>query len=682
MSDNFYTDNDDLRFHISNTIDWDALVEAMEHGAKAEDRIGTTADAMEIIEGLLDEFGKFSARKVAPVAREIDTQATHMVDGEVQEGAAFAQIFKDIKKLGVYGLPVPRELGGLNAPALVYLACAELMARADTSCMTHFGFHTGIAMSLITYALRDERSVFEDGRLIKTPYDEAIEQCVTGKEWGCMVLTEPGAGSDLAVIRTTAEQVPGDDERLFKLNGEKVFITSGHGQWQLVLARTEDPDKIPGLKGLSLFLCKQRMVKDGAEYDNVRIAKVEHKIGHKGSPTVSLVYEDSIGELIGKRGEGFELMLVMMNFARLAVGFEGLGVMESAYRIAKDYAAERVTMGKTIDRHEMVADFLEDMQLQVYGVRALLIEAAEITELSQRWEQIYKHNPPEDKAERKKLKKKVRKYKRTARNLTPLCKYAGSEQAVRLSRLSMQILGGAGYTEEWLCEKLLRDALVLPIYEGTSQIQSLMALKDQMMRAMSDPQDFLAKVARARFDALTKKDQLERGLAKLYTYRYSALQTVLMRIVKHKLLKTYDLPIGDWTGALLHEWDPKMDFAPGMLHAERLTQILIEVEIARILVKQAARFEERRWIAERWIARSDLRCRALLMEIEEHGEQLLERLAALPDQEAVEKAPAPAPTPEPSKPAPTAPTAGGDKPTKKKAPARKRKRVSKKKTAA
>ena len=633
MSDNFYTDNADLRFHIQNTVDWSALYELVERNAPQEDRPGSAEDARELYEDIISEVGKFVARTVAPKAPQIDTQWPQLVDGDVVEGESFQQVFKEFTKLQVYGLPVPREIGGLNAPAITYLVCGEIMARADVSCMTHFGFYTGVVVSLITYALRDDNADVRNGRLMSTPYDDIIEEMISGKEWGCMVLTEPGAGSDLAAIRTMA--VPTADGS-YTLNGEKIFITSGHGRYQLVLARTEDARKVPGLDGLSLFLCDRYREVDGERVDNVRIAKIEHKLGHHGSPTCSLVYEDSVAQLIGKRGEGFKLMLVLMNFARLAVGYEGLGIMEAATRLATGYAKERVTMGKTIDRHEMVADILEYMDLWTRGVRALLFYGAEVTEKSQRWEQILKFDPPADEEARAELEAKVAKMARTARNLTPLCKYIASEKAVELARLSMQVLGGAGYTKEWSAEKLLRDSLVLPIYEGTSQIQSLMALKDQLLGGLANPQKFLTKVARANLLRLTAKDPLERSLHKLYSYKYSALQTILLRIARNKFRKTYELPLGEWTDALFKQWDPKLDFAPGLLHAERLTNILSHVEIARVLVEQAQSFPERRRYAERFVARADLSCRALLTEIEEHGESLLADLAALRESSEVE----------------------------------------------
>lgn len=621
MSDNFYTDNNDLRFWIEQAVDWDMLVELSERGAPADERPANVREARDTFEDVLKEMGKFVAKQIDPVARQIDTEGTRVEDGEVVMSPAFEKVFKSLKKLGVYGLPVPRELGGINAPAVVYLAASEMIARADTSCMTHFGFHAGVAISLITYALRDPRSVVKNGRLMSTPYDDVIADILSGNAWGCMVLTEPGAGSDLAQIKTTAVEQPGG---LWKLNGEKIFITSGNGQYQLVLARSEDPQAAPGLKGLSLFLCRRKL--DGKT--NVRISKVEHKIGHHGSPTCVLVYEDSLGELIGRRGDGFEHMLLLMNFARLAVGFESLGLIEAAYRCAKEFAENRVTMGKSIDRHEMIADFLEDMDLTIHGLRALCFETAQKVERANRLEQILKFDPPSDEHERAELERKVVRAKRQARDLTPLVKYYGSEKSVEMSRLAMQILGGVGYTQEYAPEKLLRDALVLPIWEGTSQIQSLMVLKDQLMQGLRDPRRFIVKMARANWKRVAEQDALEKQLSRLFSYKYKALQTILVKIAKNKLRHTYELPIGAWTDALFSQWDPKLDFAPGLLHAERLTKILADVAIARIMVKYAVKFPDRRERAEKFMRRADLRCRHWLAEIEEHGDELLAELAS------------------------------------------------------
>lgn len=625
MSDNFYLDNDDLRFYVEQAVDWDTLVELCEHGAPKEDRPASVRDARDTYEDILKELGKYIAKQVDPKVSQIDREGTRLENGEVVVSPTFAAVFNGLRKLDVYGLPIPRELGGLNAPATVYLAASEMLARADVSCMTHFGFHAGIAVSLLTYALRDPRTKFKDGRVVETPYDDIIREICRGDAWGCMVLTESGAGSDLAQIRTTAVE---QQDGTWLLNGEKIFITSGHGQYQLVLARTEDLQKAPGLKGLSLLLVKQKIERDGVKVTNVRISKVEHKIGHNGSPTCALVYENSVGELLGRRGEGFEQMLLLMNFARLCLGFEALGICEAALRVARKYASQRTTMGKTIDRHEMIADYLEDMDLYARGIRALCFETAQKVERSTKLEQILRHDPPADEQKRADLERKLVRIKRQARDATPLLKYIASEKAVEMSRMAMQILGGLGYTTEAPAEKLLRDALVLPIYEGTSQIQSLMVLKDQLMQGLRDPRRFIVKMARANWKRVAENEPMEKNLSRLFAYKYKALQTILVRIARNKLKNTYDMPIGSWTDTLFSQWDAKLDFAPGLLHAERLTKILVDVTIARILVKYGLRFPERRVYAEKFMLRAELRCRHWLAEIEEHGDELLAELAA------------------------------------------------------
>ena len=216
----------------------------------------------------------------------------YLQDGEVVFSEELNAVFEGLKELGLYGLSIPRELGGSNCPMALYFVAGELMARADVSVMTHFSFHGGIASAMLLYADKEGSSVYENGRLVKTRWEKEIAEIAAGENFGCMVLTEPGAGSDLAAIRATAEERDGK----WYLNGEKIFITSGHGQYQFVLAKTE-PDG--GLKSLSLFLVPRKVERDGKTVDNVVVTKVEEKLGHHGSATCSLQYEDSVGELVG-----------------------------------------------------------------------------------------------------------------------------------------------------------------------------------------------------------------------------------------------------------------------------------------------------------------------------------------------------------------------------------------------
>src|SRR6185295_1185524 len=309
----------------------------------------------------------------------------------------------------------------------------------------------------------------------KTRWDDAIRKICTGEESGCMVMTEPGAGSDLAALRTRAVQKDGK----WLLNGEKIFITNGQSQHHIVLAKTE-PDSGPegGLKALSLFWVPRFLERGGQRVENVKVTKVEEKMG--------------------QRGQGFELMLFLMNSARLAVGMEAVGNAEAAYRAALAFAADRRAMGKPIDRHELIAEKLMDMETWIAAMRALAFDAINAAEIGQTLQIRLKLAPPSDPLKLAEMKALQSKMSKKARRLTPLLKYIASEKGVEIARDCMQIHGGMGYIDETGVHRFLRDALVMPIYEGTSQIQALMATKDHLGAAVKNPAAFLRRSARAR----------------------------------------------------------------------------------------------------------------------------------------------------------------------------------------
>ncbi len=550
-------------------------------------------------------------------------------------------MFDRARELGVYGIAIPRELGGSNCPLAVYFLSNELIARGDVSVMTHVGFHGGIAATILLYSVREGSATYENGRLTSSRFEGTIREIVEGKNFGCMVLTEPGAGSDLAALKTRAVERDG----AWRLNGEKIFITSGHGHYQLVLAKTEDEkssaDDLGGLKALSLFMVPRTLEKNGERVKNVQVTKVEEKLGHHGSATVSLLYEDSWGELIGKRGEGFEYMLALMNSARINVGFESIGLAEAAYRQARAYAQERWAMGKPIAQHELVAEKLLDMQMWISAVRALGVEALNALEVSQRLEFKLKQAPPQNPEEVARLKARQQKLSRKARRLTPLLKYIAAEKAVEIARDAVQIHGGMGYIDETGAHKYLRDAIVLPIYEGTSQIQALMATKDHLLWSARDPAGFLRRFTRARVLARTANSPLMREVYRADSYVYRTTETIMLRIFGKKLkgewegIKGKDL--ADWgrylTRDFLRRWDVKADFSHGLLHAERLTRMLADVAIAKVLAHQAERFPERAELAERFITRAVQRVESVGREIELCDDSVFKAIAASLSQE-------------------------------------------------
>jgi alkylation response protein AidB-like acyl-CoA dehydrogenase len=628
---NFFKDNDDLQYYFDKGVDWDSLVRVTEHdfADAAGEGFSSTEEAVGFYRDIIEMFGQFTAEEIKPYEKEIDEKGVEFVDGEVVFPERLAGIFERIKELDLHGLPIPRELGGMNAPMMLYFMNSELMARADVSAMAHHGFHAGLAMAAIVFSALEGSSDIDPvtGRINETRWRKMIEEIVAGEAWGCMDITEPDAGSDMGALRAVGEQ---DENGNWFVTGEKIFITSGHGKYHFVIARTEDidpEDPMSGLNGLSMFLVPT--YEDDAAGNRRRIvplSRVEEKLGHHGSATCGLVYDKAPAELVGQRGEGFKYMLTLMNNARLGVGFECLGLSESAYRAAVEYASERGSMGKTIDRHEMIAEYLETMLTEIQGIRAMAITACFHEEMAQKLALLLRYGDlAED--EQKRLKRLMKSHQMQARRITPLLKYFAAERAVEHARTSLQIHGGNGYTTEYLPEKLLRDALVMPIYEGTSQIQALMAMKDTLGGIIKSPQDFVRRLAQARWRSLSSRNPLERRVAQLQTVSLSAQQHLVLKTAGAKVRGLRGKPISEWSDELTKNWNPKRDFAFAMLHAERLIQILGDTVIAELLLEQTEKHPERAEVLERHLERAETRARYLLDRITSTGHRLLSRLS-------------------------------------------------------
>lgn len=627
---NFFKDNDDLRFYFDKGLPWDRIVELTEYGFRAKDGFTDVEEAKAFYAAVAEQFGEIAGDVIAPRAARLDTEHSTIVDGEAVEAPALREISEAMQGAELHKLCIPRELGGLNAPLVVYMMAGELLARGDVSLMTHFSFHGGMALAALVFSIREGTTTFDvaGGRIEKTRFSDMIEDIAKGGAWGCMDITEPNAGSDMAQLRTRAER---DENGNWFVSGQKIFITSGHGKYHFVIARTEDAkdpdDPFAGLSGLSMFLVKAYDdMPDGTRKRYVTLDRFEEKLGHHGSVTAALSFDRVPAELIGKRGEGFRYMLLLMNNARVGVAFESIGLGEAAYRAAKEYAEVRKSMGKPIARHEMIADMLDEMELDLVALRALAVRSAYHEECAQKLGIFESFLAVASDEEKKRVARELPRHQRLSRRFTPLLKYLATEKSVELARRSIQIHGGAGYTRDYPVEKLLRDAIVLPIYEGTSQIQSLMAMKDTLMGVIKRPRAFVKKLADTRVRSLSARDPLERSLARLSQRALLATQFLMRKTAEGKLRSLAGKPIGSWPKAFAGEWNPKRDFAYAMLHAERFTRMLADEAIAEILVEQAKEHPERRIWAEKWLERAEVRGRALYDEITSTGERLLKKL--------------------------------------------------------
>ena len=635
MSTNFYEDNADLRWYVERGIDWNTLLPYVEWQGFGDEQAEaggyqSVDEALETYREILTMVGAFAANEIAPHAAALDAEGLRLEDGEVVAPAAQDRIFDGINDLGLHALCVPREFDGMNAPLMLYMLTAEIFSRADVSVMTHHSFHGGIAMALLMYSALEGTTEVDQGEkvIVSSRFEDAIREIAAGEAWGCMDITEPDAGSDMAALRTRA--VLGDDG-VWRLTGQKIFITSGHGKWHFVIARTEDPaptdDAFAGLKGLSLFLVQAYTDHpDGTRQRHVTVERIEEKLGHHGSATVALSFEDAAGELVGKRGEGFKYMLLLMNNARIGVGFEALGLIEASARMARSYAQGRTSMGKTIDQHEMIADYLDEMETDAVGIRALAVHSALTEEIVQRKRLQALYFTEEGTDERAARDAEVKALTWKSRCATPLLKYLAAERGVDAARRAIQIHGGVGYTREYGAERLLRDALVMPIYEGTSQIQSLMAMKDTLLGILKDPAGFVRTLANQQLLARTHRDPLGRRVATLRLHALQAQRHLITRIAGARFGQLRSEPLGTWRHRLVNDWDPKRDFGPALLHAERLTRLLADAAIGEILFEQVAVDAERRPLCAAWVERAEPRSRYLVDQIAHTGDRLLDQL--------------------------------------------------------
>ncbi|MEK7484548.1 MAG: acyl-CoA dehydrogenase family protein, partial [Planctomycetota bacterium] len=360
--ENYFLNNTDIQYHFKKTIPWEKLVELVESNYRQKDGFKNLTEAVEFYQDILSNVGKFIPKEVVPRSRAIDRQGNQFVNGEVQNPKELDEIIQKCKELGLHSLIQPREFGGLNVPFTIQCILIEMFCRADISAYTNITYYNAIAQFLFMFSLLEGSTKIQNGTIIQTRFQKAIEDITSGNAWGAMVLTEPNAGSDLGNLQTKAVF----NGTHWTMTGRKIFITEGHGEHHIVLARTAAPKAGGlGLDGLSLFYVPRHLSTEQGRIQNFIIEGIEHKIGLHGSPTCSIVYENAYSELIGEQGQGFTQMVRMMNGFRLGVGFQCLGMLQGAFSMALAYAETRVSMGKPIIDHELIADMLFNIELDL-----------------------------------------------------------------------------------------------------------------------------------------------------------------------------------------------------------------------------------------------------------------------------------------------------------------------------
>lgn len=446
---NFYNDNKALQYYLNHPL-MKKIVTLRERNFTECEKYDyapfSFEDAMDSYEKVLEIAGEISGDIVAPNAKDVDLEGPHHENGRVRYASGTEANLKALVQAGLMGISLPRQYGGLNFSLVPYIMAADLVSRADASFVNIWGLQD-CAETICEFATEDQRQRF-------------LPRVCAG-ETMAMDLTEPDAGSDLQSVMLKATEA---DDGTWRLNGVKRFITNGDGDIALVLARSEAGSHDG--RGLSMFIFDKR---DGG----VTVRRIEDKMGIHGSPTCELVFKNAKAELCGSRRLGLiKYVMSLMNGARLGIAAQSVGVSESAYREADAYARSREQFGQPIINFPAVSELVANIKAKLDASRTILYECTRFVDVYKTYDAISRERTltPEERAERK-------HYNRLADAFTPLAKGMTSEFANQNAYDCVQVHGGSGFMRDYACERIYRDARITSIYEGTTQLQVVAAIR-------------------------------------------------------------------------------------------------------------------------------------------------------------------------------------------------------------
>ena len=447
---NYYSDHPEFDFYLSHP-EMKRIVELKERNFADKDNYDDAPvdfdDAIENYKRVLDITGDIAANVLEPNAEDVDLEGPHLVDGRMHYAAKTYDNIDATRKAGLWGISMPRRYGGLNMPITPYSMASEIVAAADAGFQNIWSLQDCIE-TLYEFGDEEQRKKY-------------IPRVCAGETMS-MDLTEPDAGSDLQRVMLKATY---DEEgKCWRLNGVKRFITNGDSDIHLVLARSEEGTRDG--RGLSMFIYDKR---DGG----VTVRHIEHKLGIHGSPTCELVYKNAKAELCGSTRMGLiKYVMALMNGARLGIAAQSVGVSQAAYDEAIAYARERKQFDTPIIKFPAVFDMLARMKAKLDAGRSILYQTARYVDIYKALDDIARERKltPEERAEQK-------KYSRLADAFTPLAKGMNSEYANQNAYDTIQIHGGSGFIMEYKSQRLYRDARIFSIYEGTTQLQVVAAVR-------------------------------------------------------------------------------------------------------------------------------------------------------------------------------------------------------------
>ncbi len=447
---NYYTDHPEIAFHLNHPL-MKRIVELKERNyadaAKHADAPVNYEDAIENYKRILDITGDITANIIAPNSEAVDQEGPHLIDNRMHYASKTLENIQATRQAGLWGVSMPRQYGGLNLPNVVFSMLSELIAAADAGFQNIWSLQSCID-TLYEFGNDNQRQRY-------------IPRICAGETMS-MDLTEPDAGSDLqrVMLKATFDE----KENCWRLNGVKRFITNGDSDIHLVLARSEEGTRDG--RGLSMFIYDKRN-------GGVDVRHIENKLGIHGSPTCELVYKNAKAELCGNTRMGLiKYVMALMNGARLGIAAQSVGLEQEAYNEGLAYAKERAQFGKKIITFPAVYDMLSRMKAKLDAGRSLLYQTARYVDIYKALEDIARDQKltPEERQE-------MKKYTRLADAFTPLAKGINSEYANQTAYDAISIHGGSGFIMEYKCQRLYRDARIFSIYEGTTQLQVVAAIR-------------------------------------------------------------------------------------------------------------------------------------------------------------------------------------------------------------
>jgi alkylation response protein AidB-like acyl-CoA dehydrogenase len=543
---NFFTDNKHLKFYLHHP-DMQKIIRLKENDFREKDKFDYAPidfeDTIDSYEKVLEIVGDICANIIEPNAESVDIEGPSIVNNEVKYARGTQENYEALKKAGLIGMSLPRKYGGLNFSTIPYVMAAEMVSRADAGFANIWG-------------LQDCAETIHEFGTVELK-DEFLPKFTQDGATGAMDLTEPDAGSDLQSVQFKATYDKEKDTWL--LNGVKRFITNGDADISLVLARSEEDTH--DARGLSLFVYDRN-------HKAVTIRRLENKLGIKGSPTCELVFKDAPAQLVGDRKMGLiKYVMSLMNAARLGIGAQSVGIAEAAYREAVKYAHERSQFDKPIIQFPAVYEMLSIMKIKLFAIRSLLYETARFVDIYKAYAHISEERALEPE-ERKEAKQK----QRLADIYTPMLKLISSEYCNQIAYDAIQVHGGTGFMKDFPVERIYRDARITSIYEGTSQLQVVAAI-----RGISTG-GFLNQIR--EYEQRTYKPELE--------------------FLKKKLIGMTNI-FEETINEVLEKKDEELlDF-----HARRMVEMAGNIIMGYLLLKDAVRDDEYQNAAEIFIKRAE-----------------------------------------------------------------------------